>query len=130
MCNDIFSNPAWKLAAPDATFPNMLARLDEVGAVIAIRRDGRRGEDFALGVAGLDYILKAEDEGRIATAYVVLAREVANGRAFVACEKAREVQDRLRGISPRRDGRFGPYYWVTAELKPAETMGVDRDAPF
>ena|SRR5215218_3246822 len=130
MCTDIFTNPAWKIAAPDSTFPNLLARLDRVGAVIAVGREGRRGQDFALGVAGLEYIIQAEDEARIDTGYVVLAREGADGRPLVGYEKARVVQDRLTGISPCSDGRFGPCFWLTSELKPAATMGVDRDAPF
>ena len=100
--NTVFSNPAWKLSTAVA-HPNQLGRLDQdgttIGVVIVMRG---RGQDFALGVNGLEYLMKAEQEGRITTGHVVLAQ--ANGilPEVIAAEKATVVHERL--WAPRKIG--------------------------
>jgi hypothetical protein len=65
--SSIFSNPAWKFSQAIA-YPNQLSRFDHngttIGAVVVLRPDGGRGQDFALGTAGMKYLLQAEQEGR------------------------------------------------------------------
>ena len=127
--NTIFSDPAWKLSTAIA-YPNQLGRLDQdgttAGAVIVVRG---RGQDFALGVNGLEYVVKAEQEGRINAGYVVLAQ--ANGRRpeYIAAEKAAVVHERLRAYAPR-EGQLGPYWWITADFRPAMTMKLSPNPPF
>src|SRR5438105_3983594 len=106
----IFSNPAWKFSAAVA-YPNHLGRLDQdgitIGVVIVFRKKG-----LALGVNGLEYLMKAEQEGRITTGHVVLAQ--ANGRCpeYITDEKAAVVYERLRDYVPY-EGRLGPHWWIT-----------------
>jgi hypothetical protein len=127
----IFSNPSWTLSQAVA-FPNQLGRLDHDGAIIgAVLVLRGRGQDFALGVAGLEYVTTAEKEGRITDAYVVLAQRSADGgrREFIAAEKAAVVHERLREYAPR-EGQFGRYWWISVEFVPATSMGLSPDAPF
>jgi hypothetical protein len=116
---------AWKISSPAFVFPNQLARLGQEGAVVVIRREGTRGQDFALGVAGLEYVLQREQDGTIVTGLVVLA----NSQRFLASEKAGLVHERLQGIAPS-DGRYGPFWWITSEFLPAAALARDEDAPF
>ena len=57
----IFTNTAWKFSQPTNTYPNVLARLEHndriIGAVVVLRG---RGQDFALGEAELDRVVKAD----------------------------------------------------------------------
>ena len=127
----MFSNPSWKFS--DVVFPNLLAWLEDHNgaittiAVVVLRRGDRRGQDFALGVAGLERVLKAE---HITEAYVVLGRQLdGERREFLAAEKATVVRDRLRDYPPR-DGKYGSFWWITAEFMPAISMALSPDAPF
>ena len=91
------------------------------------------GQDFALGVNGLEYLMKAEQEGRITTGHVVLAQ--ANGilPEVIAAEKATVVHERLCNYVPR-DGQLGkgwdPIGGFTADFMPATTMKRSPNAPF
>jgi hypothetical protein len=127
----IFTDPGWKLSTAIA-YPNQLGRLDQdgdtIGVVIVLRG---RGQDFALGVAGLEYLIKAEQEGRITTGYVVLAQANGERPEFIAAEKAAVVYERLRKYIPR-DGKLGlgSYWWITVDFMPAMTMKLNPNAPF
>ena len=129
----IFSNPAWRLSNAVA-YPNQLGRLDHdgttIGAVVVMRREGR-GQDFALGVAGLRYILEAEQKGRISEGHVVLAHGLnGNNRpTFIASERAQVVDERLRDHAPW-EGKLGPYWWITADFQPTASMSLEPNAPF
>jgi len=98
-------------------------------AVVALRRDNRRGQDFALGVAGLERVLKAEHITETER-FVVLGRQLDGGqREFIAAEQAAIVRDRLRDYPPR-DGKFGsPFWWITTEFMPASSA-LSSDAPW
>jgi hypothetical protein len=134
MIETIFTNSSWKFSTAIA-YPNQLAARNDVagtiiGAVVALRRTDGRGQDFALSTAGLEYLLKAEEEGRIAEGYVVLGYLSNDGRReFVAAERAHVVHERLRGYAPL-DGDLGLYFWITREFMPAVSMRLDRNAPF
>jgi hypothetical protein len=125
----IFTDPAWKFSWAIAS-PNQLAALNDIGAVVVLRRADGRGRDFALGVAGFEYVLKAEEEGRIAEGYVALGLSIKGNRPeFVAAERVQVVHERLREYAPI-DGDFGRYWWITREFMPAASMRLDPHAPF
>lgn len=85
----------------------------EIGAVVVT--PSRRG-DCQLRVAGLDYVVKAEAEGRIKEGFVVLAKlNSRNVLKYVRSARASEVAERLRNVTPR-ESRLGTYYWITERL--------------
>ena len=127
----IFSNPRWHLSRKDV-YPNVLGRLDQddgtaIGGLWAIHG---RGRDFGLGVKGMGRLLKAQEEGRITTGYVVLAQRVGNGGRpeFIAAEYASVVYARVCVRVPLQ-GPNGPFWWLTREFMPAASMAYEPDAP-
>jgi hypothetical protein len=127
----IFSNPAWKFST-DKTYPHQHGLLDQdgikTGAIIVLRG---RGQDFALGLNGFVYVVKAEQEGAITIAHVVLAQANGGRPEFIAAEKASVVHERLRNYVPI-EGRLGlgPYWWITVDFMPAMTMKLSPNALF
>jgi hypothetical protein len=125
----IFSNPAWKFST-DKTYPHQHGLLDQdgikTGVIIVLRG---RGQDFALGVNGLTHVIKAEQEGRIKIAHVVLAQINGEKPEYIAAEKAAVVHERLCNYLPI-EGRLGlgPYWWITADFMPATTMKLSSNA--
>src|SRR6516225_4038305 len=111
----IFTDPSWwKLSQPDAVRPNRLACHKDARIGVVVVYQGQGGQDFALGKASLESVLKAEKDGRITEGYVSLW-SLSNGGLpkFVAAEKAAVVRERLRGVEPR-EGKFGwgDYWWI------------------
>jgi hypothetical protein len=83
-------------------------------------------DEWAVSQTGLEYLRRAEQEGKITQGYVVL--EDRWGRQ-VARKTLCEVLTSLEGIPPR-EGVMGPYWWFRSDLTPQdEPMGAD-DAPF
>ena len=82
-----------------------------------------------MGANGLEYLMKAEQEGRINTGYVVLAQANGTRPEFIAAEKAAVVHERLRDYPPR-EGQLGPYWWITVDFMPAMSMKLSPNAPF
>jgi hypothetical protein len=121
---DIFSNPSFR-SWSNGEIPNKFyGDGKNVGAVVAMRS---RGVDFALNLDALDYVCKAEAEGRIKEGYVVLAvKENGGAPGYVAHARANEVAERLRNVTPR-DGKWGKYYWLTSALQPE---GVNNEPEF
>jgi hypothetical protein len=109
---NIFTDPSFRSWSTQC-YPNRLyGNGKEIGAVVAVR--GRRGDDFALGVAGLDYVVKAEAEGSIKEGFVVLAKQNGgNVLEYVGSAQASEVAERLRNVTPW-EGKWGKYHWITA----------------
>jgi hypothetical protein len=96
----------------------------KIGAIAVVRG---RGNDFALSVAGLNYVAEAEAEGRVKEGYVVLAQ--LNGGAtpeFIAAERVTKVAERLRDVTPS-NGKWGEYHWITETFQP---VLQDDSAPF
>lgn len=108
---NIFTDPSFRSSSTQC-YPNRLyGNGNDIGAVVAVQ--GRGGEDFALGVAGLEYVIKAEEEDRIKQGYVVLAKQNSgNSLEYLASERATEVAERLRNVTPR-EGKWGLYHWIT-----------------
>lgn len=123
---NMFSDPTFQWSTKHS-YPNRIyGNGKKIGALVAVR--GRR-EDFAVNVSGLDYVVKAETEGRLKEGYVVLAKK--NGGTapeYIAAARVSEVAERLRGVTPL-EGDYGPYHWITATFQPA-TRGNDADVPF
>src|SRR5262245_63794819 len=95
MIATIFTDPSWKFS--DVVFPNRLAwKVDPDGniiiiAVVTLRLANRRGQDFALGKAGLERVLNPE---HISEAYVVVGKQFdGERREFIAADKATVVRD-------------------------------------
>jgi len=128
----MFSNPSWKLSQ-NLSYPNTLGALNYNGAkigVLAVLRG--RGRDFPLSEAGLEYLLKMEQEGRIAAdAQVSLFTRPAKKSElpeFIATEKATVVRDNI-GDAPPQNGEYGPHWWITAEFKPSASSSGRRYDP-
>ena len=97
-------------------FPNRLAWVPEqpsVGAIVAFQST----DDFAIGQESLSYIAKSLREGRIREGYVLLLRKQGTGYTLVRCATVEQVSVALAGRPPR-DGKWGPFWWVPAELTP------------
>jgi hypothetical protein len=124
----IFTDPNYRWSKKNC-YPNRLYGNGKTGAVVVVRRGGR-GEDFALNTAGLNYVIKAEADGRLKEAYVVLA--VQNGDdqpQVVASERATVVAERLGNIPPLK-GRFGQYWWINQNFIPSASFTESADEPF
>lgn len=97
-------------------FPNRLAWVPEhpgVGALAVFQSQ----EDFAIGKAGLDYILNAQRDGRIQEGYVLLLGKSGPPYVYVNSAPAAEVAEAL-AEEPLRDGKWGAFRWVASELIP------------
>ena len=111
---NIFTDPTFRSSSK--YYPNRLYGDGKQTGAIAVTRG--RGNDFALNAEGLDYVVQAETEGRVKEGYVVLASRNGSTPQFIAAARAKEVQERLRNVTPR-EGNFGPYHWITVNFQPA-----------
>jgi hypothetical protein len=102
-------------AQAKGVYPNRLGWLKKdpkIGVVIVYQSE----TDFALGKASLDYVAKPKAEGRLKEAFVLLLRRGINGQnEFVNAATIEEVKALLRNIPPR-EGNWGPFWWLQAEL--------------
>jgi len=129
----IYTDPSvWKVSQPDDVRPNYLAynRDARIGAVVVFRGEG---QDYGLNQSALERELKAEKDGRIAEGYVSVWDQQDGQLKLIAVEKATVVHDRLRG-APLRKGKiewgWGPYWWITAEFKPASSTRLSQEEPW
>jgi hypothetical protein len=120
----IFTNPSFRSSSAEF-YPNRLyGDGKKIGAVVVVQ--GRRGDDYPLGVAGRDYVVKAEAEGRIKEGFVVLAKQNDGRLEYIASARASEVAERLRNVTPW-EGKWGPYHWITETFCPVSDAA---DKPF
>jgi hypothetical protein len=102
-------------AQAKGVYPNRLGWLKKdpkIGAVIVFQSE----TDFALGKASLDYIAKPKAEGRLKEAFVLLLRRGVNGHLeFINSATIEEVEALLHN-NPPREGTWGPFWWLQAEL--------------
>jgi hypothetical protein len=75
-------------------YPNRLYGNGEIGAVVVVQ--GKQGTDYALSVAGLDYVVKAEAEGRIKEGFVALAKMNGNRAFLLSVSKRRCRRSTIR----------------------------------
>lgn len=116
--------------------PNTLYQADkDIGRVRVLVVYRSEGGDFALGKIGLDHLLGAQQEGKIAVGVVVLTED------FDTVTKAGWIVSVMGDFrnAPLRRGRrhdYGPFYWSDANLCPAPPRGAPRpyitdpDTPF
>jgi hypothetical protein len=124
---NMFDDSAFKKYTPTICYPNTLYVNENGGDKIAVLVAQRnfKSTDWAVNKNGLDYVCAAERDGKIKFAMVVLA----SGMNVVAAESAMHVAKTLRETIPN-EGKFGPYWWVTAQLQPAGRYVEDDAAPF
>jgi hypothetical protein len=77
--------------------------------------------DFALGKAGLDYVVKAKAEGRIDEGYVLLLRKHGNQIEYVDSAPVEVAAKVVSEMSPR-SGKWGEFWWLPP--------GIDEEVPF
>jgi hypothetical protein len=109
----------WSVKSESQTkgvYPNKLGWIidqPEIGALIVVQGE----TDFALGKNGLDYQSNAIQEGRIKKSFVVLMdREY----EIVGVAPLEDVIKLVSGVEPR-PGQWGPYWWITADFRLANT---------
>jgi hypothetical protein len=116
--------------------PNTLHQADkDIGRVRVLVSLQSEGGDWGLNRAGLDHLLAAQQDGKITIGVVVLASD------YTSVTKAGWIVPVMEAFraAPLRRGRFGPYHWSDAELRPAPSRGSsgrryindpDADVPF
>jgi hypothetical protein len=92
-------------------FPNRLAWIEgeAFGALVVYK--GTRGNDFALGRNGLDYLAKAQSEGRIKQALVLLMRPNAGKGELLGTLTLEKINVAIASLSPLA-GQWGEYWWL------------------
>jgi hypothetical protein len=101
---------------PKPVYPNHLGWLKDnprIGVIKVFQSD----TDFALGKIGFDGIVRAKAAGNIDEGYVLLLR--ANGSGHPTVVKALSVEEvaaLLRNEAPR-EGKWGWFWWIPAELE-------------
>jgi hypothetical protein len=105
-------------------FPNQLWRNGTTGALVVRKPKGY--DEYPLGKTGLDYLISAQQGGRISEALVALATWQND---VVAIKPASEVATALANITPR-DGPFGVYWWMADDLTPFVPEHLSSDQEF
>lgn len=135
---EIFRDPGFipfsrELIEKIGCYPNSMCQANkDIGRIrVLISFRSERGE-WGLNRAGLDYLLAAEQQQKIAVGVVMLT---ADYRTTTNVAWITPVMDTLRD-APLRQGRHGPYYWVDQSFRPAPPRGsgvgyiTDPDVPF
>jgi hypothetical protein len=128
------NDPNWRPYSPDTTkalriFPNQLwhHNVENLGALVIFKPQAY--EEFPVNQAGLQYVLKAHQEKRIAGGYVVFARRENWEPQVVAMKDVAAVAAMLKGVPPRTDGQWGPYWWLRTDFTPHSKAALD-EKPF
>jgi hypothetical protein len=129
-----FTNPNWRPFAPEkldalGITPNQLWANNRITAGALVVKKSTQYAEYALGKAGVDYLHAAVQAGKITSGYVVLAKWDAAKLVVVQIKPVVEVVAELDGIPPR-DGPFGPYWWMNADLTPHARPLREGEAPF
>jgi hypothetical protein len=126
----VFPSPA--LCKRENISPNMLAFCKARATLALIVKRSATGQDFALSEAGLLYIEATLDKGAlkdgtpVRAAFVVLADVDPRSPLYlkvVSYSSADETRNSRYGLPPYH-GKFGPYWWITADTL------TDEDASF
>jgi hypothetical protein len=108
-------------------YPNEF-RHDGNRAGVLIVWKAQTSEDFPMNKLGVDYLVKAQREGRI-EGHVVLARRRQEGKIeTVSVKGIEDVACMVSGVPPKV-GRFGPYWWLHADFM-LDGFGALDQAPF
>jgi hypothetical protein len=127
-----FPSPA--LCKRENVYPNLLAYGKSRATLVVIVKRSKTGTDFALSEAGLLYLEATLDKGTlkdgtpVRAAFVVLADVDLRKPLYlrvVSYSSTQEMRNQLNGLPADPEGKFGPYWWITA----ADTL-TEEDAPF
>jgi hypothetical protein len=125
------NDPNWRPYSPDTTkalhiFPNQLWHnsVGNLGALVIFKPQAH--EEFPVNQAGLQYVLKAHQEKRI-VGYVVFARRQNWELQVVAMKDVAVVAATLKGVPPRTDGQWGPYWWMRTDFTPDSKAALGPD---
>lgn len=98
-------------------FPNMMYHDESRKTGVLVVMQSRSGEDYAVAQKGLAYLKAAQDKGaKVSQGYVVFADGDHDAPEFVRQDTLDNVVKRLNG-EPTREGRMGPYWWLTADME-------------
>jgi hypothetical protein len=106
-------------------FPNQLWKNGNAGALIVMKSS--KYAEYALSKVGLDYLTAAQRGGRIDAAYIALATWQ---DGVIATKPASEVAAAVASITPRDGPKFGPFWWMKADLTPFSPNELRRDEEF
>jgi hypothetical protein len=95
-------------------WPNGMQHNTSTGEGVLFVQQSLTWSEYALSAAGLAYLLTALKELRITTGYVVLINREGEE---VARKPVSEVAALVENIPPR-NGPYGPYWWLNADLTP------------
>ena len=125
------NDPNWRPFSVECTkalgiFPNQLwhNNVENLGALVIFKPQAY--EEFPVNQAGLQYVLKAHVEKRV-VGYVVLARRQNWEPLVVAVKDVAAVAATLKGVPPREDGRWGPYWWLRTDFTWDGKAGLGPD---
>jgi hypothetical protein len=102
-------NGQWKRFSDERTkalriFPNEVWKNGNAGGALVVRKG--KYDEYALSKVGLEYLMAAQQAGRISEALVALATWQ---DGVVATKPAAEVAAALASIAPRDGPKFGPF---------------------
>jgi hypothetical protein len=106
-----------ELLEREKIFPNLLAYHPTASVALMLKRS-QNGKDFAMSVAGLDYIFdKVRDnvEGPVDRTLVILLDSDPSGKLnIVEFHSADAMRARFTGKTPLK-GNHGEYHWVSEQ---------------
>src|SRR6476620_11764046 len=105
-----------KIQCASPQSPPEHGRLSMIRAVGIICPLADKYPEFICCKAGLDYLHNAKLQGKITEGYVVLSHWNDAGRSVDSVTPVADVVAKLKGTTPNQGrGRFGPFYWLTAD---------------
>jgi hypothetical protein len=114
------NDPNWRKFAPERVkalrvWPNQLWHntIESLGALVIFKPQAY--EEYPMSQAGLEYVLKAHQAGRI-VGHVVLACRGQNWKTIVVAVKDVTAVAAMVEHVPPRDGPYGPYWWLRADF--------------
>jgi hypothetical protein len=128
------NDPNWTMFAASQAkvlniHPNQLWFNSTTNAGALVVPKSSKYEEYAVSKAGIDYVVAADRAQKI-TGLVALIRWQERKLITIACKPIADVATALANIPPR-DGPFGPYWWVRADLTPdGPNVLDDDDRPF
>jgi hypothetical protein len=120
--------PSPELCKRENLFPNMLAYCKVRATLALIVKRSTTGTDYALSEAGLAYLEATlakgtlKDGAAVRSAFVVLAIvDLRSPRHLkvISYSSVHEARARRNGL-PAYPGKFGPFWWLTADTLSAE----------
>jgi hypothetical protein len=108
-----------KIVSDPQVHPNKLGTLEVENGTVGVVVVAQSETDFALSKSALDRVLSALREGRIVQGFLILVRRVEKSHPpqFVNAMPVEEVAAIVSNMA-ERNGNYGPYWWLTENIKP------------